>query len=594
MKDQFNIGCIQKHPDDHTSVDIWVNELNAMGAASPVLLYKRQGEEPDQHLLGLSAIDFLLCIQTITQRQFMLQFGINNVVCLDSTHGTNQYGFNLITMMVVDDFGEGNPVAFMICTRETESVLTNFFLAVKRRLPPDSAYKASHVMTDDASQYYNAWIAVFGSAEKRLCVWHIDRAWRKAIKENITSHDIQIEIYHMLRSVMEELDENVFKQCLSEMTAHFQEVAPRFATYFATYCNRQTEWAYCYRKGTQANTNMYVESFHNVLKSAYMERKANRRVDTLLNILLRIARDKAFERLIKVEKHSHSKKLRELDKRHVVLLQELPATTDNGWFVPSQSVPGRQYFVVLARDSCPCSLHCSACGCCPHMYQCSCVDFAVHATVCKHVHTIHQLRSSVSTTEQTDNAHSDVETLPADASVTETNDENVSTEDGHESSTEAMDTVLAAETPASSTDDKFLLQAIVSDCQQLMAMTTSGNYNKEALLVVKKHLSAAKAGLQVASLGKRSLTLTRKLTSNKKLDKQFRFCRTKNKRRPLQTAIRKPSVSQATTIRKILLSKKKRVGMPNTDQQDERHDISQLFGGSGCGDVPYCVDNEDV
>lgn len=150
-----------------------------------------------------------------------------------------------------------------------------------------------------------------------------------------------------------------------------------------------------------------------------MERKVNRRVDTLLSILLRIARDKVFERLIKVEKHSHCKKMREINKRHVVLLEEMPTTTDDGWFVPSQSSPGRQYFVVTARDSCSRILHCSACGCCPHMYQCSCVDLAVHTTVCKHVHTIHHLRVSVSTTVPTNNTNSDVEAPSATGRCTQ-------------------------------------------------------------------------------------------------------------------------------------------------------------------------------
>ena len=50
---------------------------------------------------------------------------------------------------------------------------------------------------------------------------------------------------------------------------------------------------------------MYVESFHNVLKSAYMERKANRQVDTLLNILLGVVRDNVFDCLIKLQKKIH-------------------------------------------------------------------------------------------------------------------------------------------------------------------------------------------------------------------------------------------------------------------------------------------------
>jgi len=59
--------------------------------------------------------------------------------------------------MVIDDFGEGNPVAFMIC----KQVLAAFFRSIKSKLPPNATYSASPVMTDDANQYYNAWVFVF-------------------------------------------------------------------------------------------------------------------------------------------------------------------------------------------------------------------------------------------------------------------------------------------------------------------------------------------------------------------------------------------------------------------------------------------------
>jgi len=175
IKAEFNISCTQKDVNDHTSVDAWVEELNAMNEDSPVLLYKGQGNEPPDNIPYLTRSDFLLCMQTVTQRRFMLEFGYGNIVCLDSTHSTTQYKFLLVTVMVVDDFGEGNPVAFMISNREDEAALTAFFQSIKSRLPPAESYHASHVMTDDASQYYNAWIAVFGPADKKLCTWHIDK-----------------------------------------------------------------------------------------------------------------------------------------------------------------------------------------------------------------------------------------------------------------------------------------------------------------------------------------------------------------------------------------------------------------------------------
>ena len=252
-------------------------------------------------------------------------------------------------------------------------------------------------------QYFSAWVSVFGPAQKLLCVWHVDRAWRRALKDNVASHELQVEVYHMLRTVMQEIDEEVFGLYLNALVEHLQQVAPRFATYFTGYCSRCSEWAYCFRKGTRANTNMYVESFHNVLKSAYMERKANRRVGCLLRVLMKIARDKAFERLIKVEKKKTSKKLAGINKRHVTVADQLPEVINGGWYVISQSKPGHKYLVLPASSSCECALHCRVCDCCPHMYQCSCVDFAVHDTVCKHAHTIHHLRQA-SRNELSENA----------------------------------------------------------------------------------------------------------------------------------------------------------------------------------------------
>ena len=50
------------------------------------------------------------------------------------------------------------------------------------------------------------------------------------------------------------------------------------------------------------NTNMHIESFHRVLKIVYLQHKHNRRVDYLIYVLLKIARDKAFDHIQKIEK----------------------------------------------------------------------------------------------------------------------------------------------------------------------------------------------------------------------------------------------------------------------------------------------------
>lgn len=138
VKRDFNIGCVRRHEDDHTSVDVWVQELTEMKEANPILLYKRQGVEAQSTVSTLAACYFILCVQTVTQRNFL--------------HGINQYGINLVTLIVVDDFREANPVAFTICTIEDENALCSLFLAIKVRLPDGTVLTASHVTTDDAPQ----------------------------------------------------------------------------------------------------------------------------------------------------------------------------------------------------------------------------------------------------------------------------------------------------------------------------------------------------------------------------------------------------------------------------------------------------------
>ena len=72
---------------------------------NPVLLYKEWGKT-NSLVPDLPAESFLLCLQTKHQKEVLQQFGAN-VLCMDSTHGTNHYDFKLITVMVADQFGQG-------------------------------------------------------------------------------------------------------------------------------------------------------------------------------------------------------------------------------------------------------------------------------------------------------------------------------------------------------------------------------------------------------------------------------------------------------------------------------------------------------
>jgi len=53
-------------------------------------------------------------------------------ICMDATHGTNMYDFKLITLLVLDKFGEGIPVACAITNGEDATMLVEFLAAIKK------------------------------------------------------------------------------------------------------------------------------------------------------------------------------------------------------------------------------------------------------------------------------------------------------------------------------------------------------------------------------------------------------------------------------------------------------------------------------
>ena len=180
--------------------------------------------------------DFILGLQTQFQRDMLCKYG-NMCVCMDATHGTNMYDFNLITVLVIDEFGEGIPVAWAITNREDSAVLIEFFKAIERRTGP---LEPRWFMSDDAQQYFNAWNGVFPTkgTTKLLCAWHVDRAWRTALNDHVATKESRIQIYHQLRLLLMEKEESTFKVLLQQFISFLDGAEVRFCKYFKEhYCN---------------------------------------------------------------------------------------------------------------------------------------------------------------------------------------------------------------------------------------------------------------------------------------------------------------------------------------------------------------------
>ncbi len=261
-------------------------------------------------------------------------------------------------------------------------------------------------MSDDAEQIFTAWKAVFGHGQtkKLLCAWHVDRAWRRALRDSIPNRNKQTEVYHQLRLLLSECDKSKFHLMLQQFLTYISTHEKKFFLYFQSfYTTRFDQWASAFRSRTTVNTNMFTEAFHRTLKVVYLQSKQNRRMDYLLTTLLKLARDKAFERFVKLEKGKTSHRICEINKRHKSAIQWSIKIDDDEWKVPSQNSSGIEYTVTRVKIKCDCFLRCSNCDACIHMYTCNCVDATIHSTLCKHTHLVCLPSTSTSTSTLTVN-----------------------------------------------------------------------------------------------------------------------------------------------------------------------------------------------
>lgn len=199
-------------------------------------------------------------------------------------------------------------MAFCIASSVDTKMLTHFFNCVKAALSRNLNPRI--FMSDDAVMFQNAWVSVFGPCSQYLlCAWHVDRAWQKHL--NSLKKEIRDDIYKTLKSLMYELDSNTFTIMIKNFTEMLEEDphTKDFYNYFKQYYYPRYEmWAYCFRKGARINTNMHIESFHRCLKHIYLEGKKTKRIDKVIQELIKLVTDKNFDSFIKRVKGKITKK----------------------------------------------------------------------------------------------------------------------------------------------------------------------------------------------------------------------------------------------------------------------------------------------
>ena len=178
----------------------------------------------------------------------MLQkFGKNGAL-FDSTNGTNMYDFYLMTLLVIDEYGEGQPFGWCITNHEIQEFVEVFCQCIKEK---SGIVQADWFMSDLAPQYYNAFSKVNACSPKQLwCAWHVDKASREELNKKVKNHEVEVDAYKRLKYLGEMADCNVFDDYADGLVKSLlsSSITKAFGEYFQRHwVNRKEQWACFYR-----------------------------------------------------------------------------------------------------------------------------------------------------------------------------------------------------------------------------------------------------------------------------------------------------------------------------------------------------------
>lgn len=239
---------------------------------------------------------------------------------VDATHDIGPYPNGILYTIVVrmQSTGTGVPVAYLFTNDHSAEPLVEWFHEFKdRNLNPVKVTIDASLPEDNAIQ------SVLGeNVSVQYCTWHVRRAWSSQLKgrvtaassqqeedndeeneeqevdqqndeDNSTAKAIRSQMNGQLEELMYEVDVEAFQQKLATFEATWSSQQPSFWNYFRRYWiqgEKYLRWAKCYQPAIYTNmeTNNYVESWHNQLKTTYLHRRRNHRLDFLIYILVNV------------------------------------------------------------------------------------------------------------------------------------------------------------------------------------------------------------------------------------------------------------------------------------------------------------------
>lgn len=318
---------------------------------------------------------------------------------MDATHGTNQYDFKMVTIMTKNLNHQGEPLAHLFSTKEDGPTLKHFLTAFRNEC---GKIQCKAFMSDSASQYFQSWCCVMvdkddDQPKKLLCAWHVIEAFKNNLNK-VKCTAKREDVIDELLTVMKTLDEKEFEIMFQRYQTKLQkdpDCVPYYQYLMAGYGKDPKDWAYCYRKGLQVNTNMSLETMHRNLKHVYFQGNVVKRLDEAIQHLHKFLKDRKHDWIITRTKGKATKKTSNIFKKHKLAVEwqwcyVINPLGENVYLVEN-TIKGTSYVVEL-EEQCDCGelcyLECTDCRCCLNRISCTCPDNSIKFELCKHCHLV--------------------------------------------------------------------------------------------------------------------------------------------------------------------------------------------------------------
>lgn len=147
--------------------------------------------------------DCLIILANDQMMKWAREFVPGRVLVMDTTFGTNRYGFSLLVMLAVDERGKGLPVCFAIMMHEDaasfEKVLQVFKQALNEGGEGSSNLQPASILTDDSAANQKAASSVFPYAVQGLCLYHVRAALQQQLQGKTSGRPAErAEAYHAM------------------------------------------------------------------------------------------------------------------------------------------------------------------------------------------------------------------------------------------------------------------------------------------------------------------------------------------------------------------------------------------------------------